>query len=263
MGIGRETVIRLLNKGCRVSVWDSKGEALEELKASMDNPNLHISVLDIRDREQVLKRADELLKEYGSPDYLINNAGVMRKGTFLQGSDEDWDLTMDVNFKGILNMTRAFLPAMYERDSGHIINISSAAGLLGVSGLSVYAASKWAVHGFTDSLREEAHRLKKAVKFSSIHPFYIASGLFEGAKVRGLGNLLVPRVKNHGVIADAIVDKAIIKGHKKIYRPRSLKLVDIMKGIFPFPLFVMIMRILKVQESMDTHQGYKENNNDR
>jgi NADP-dependent 3-hydroxy acid dehydrogenase YdfG len=258
MGIGKETVTLLLNEGCGVTLWDTNEEAMAKAAQEWESfgDKLSWSLVDITDRDKVYSMAEKIIKDQGVPDIIINNAGIMRRGTFLEGSDADWDLTLDVNLNGVIYITRAFLPEMYKKNSGHIVNISSAAGLLGVSGLAVYAAAKWAVHGLTDSLREEARKEGKQVKFSSIHPFYVATGLFEGAQIKGLGNLLVPRVKNHGVIAHAIVEYALKRGQKKVYRPRSLFLVDLMKGIFPFPLFIKITRWLKVQQSMDTHRGY-------
>lgn len=255
-GIGFDTVVRLLREGCRVAVWDASEGGIEKSRNLLTDfkERLLWRRVDIADSSAVREEADFLIREWGSPDILINNAGVMRRGTFLEGSEEDWNLTMDVNLRGVLHTTRAFLPAMYERNSGHIVNISSAAGLLGVSGLAVYAASKWAVHGLTDSLREEALALGKAVRFSSVHPFYIATGLFEGARIKGLGNLLTPRVKSHDVIARAIVESALKRGRMKIYRPRSLFLIDLLKGILPYSAFAAVMRWLKVQESMSHHR---------
>ena len=238
-GIGLATVLRLLKEGCQVAVWDASEDSLARMKKELREygDNLRCAKVDIADRKCVNCESEALLADWFCLDILVNNAGVMRKGTFLEGGDEDWDLTLDVNLRGVIHTTRAFLPGMYRKDAGHIVNISSAAGMMGVSGLSVYAASKWAVHGLTDSLREEAFTAGSHVRFSSIHPFYIATGLFEGARIKGLGNLLVPRVKNHDVIARAIVEQALKRGRKKIYRPRSLFLIDLLKGVLPYSGF--------------------------
>ena len=258
-GIGYDTLLRLLSEGCHVAVWDASEKSLEEKKVGLKDfeERIRWTRIDIADRKAVYEEAENLLQEWGRLDILINNAGVMRPGTFLEGRDDDWDLTLDVNLRGVLHTIRAFLPSMYERNEGHIVNISSAAGMLGVSGLSVYAASKWAVHGFTDSLREEAFSDGKNIRYTSIHPFYIATGLFEGARIKGLGNLLVPRVKSHDVIARAIVEMGLKRARKKVYRPRSLFLIDFLKGLMPYSVFAVFIRWLRVQESMNHHTGRK------
>ncbi len=256
-GIGFDTVVRLLKEECRVAVWDASEAGMKEASVKLIDysDKLQWRKVDIADPEETNEAAEELKASWGSPDILINNAGVMRRGTFLEGKDADWPLTIDVNLNGVMNTIKEFLPDMYQKNSGHIVNISSAAGMLGVSGLAVYSASKWAVHGLTDSLREEAYTAGKNVRFSSVHPFYIATGLFEGAQIKGLGNILVPRVKNHDVIAKAIVDDALRRGRMKIYRPRSLFLIDLLKGILPYPAFAQFIRLLKVQDSMIYHKG--------
>jgi len=255
-GIGFETVMRLLKEGCRVAVWDASEAGIEKARTLLIDfkERLLWRLVDIADSNAVRDEADFLRSTWESPQILINNAGVMRRGLYTEGSEADWQLTMDVNLGGTLHTISAFLPDMYAKDEGHVVNISSAAGMLGVSGLSVYAASKWAVHGLTDSLREEACTRGSMVRFSSIHPFYIATGLFEGARIKGLGSILVPQVKNHDVIAKAIVESALKRGKVKVYRPRSLFLIDLLNGFLPYPAFAAFVRFLKVQESMNYHK---------
>ena len=88
-------------------------------------------------------------------EILVNNAGYVSGGEFLERPDADWERTIDVNLTALLYTTRAFLPAMYDRNVGHIVNISSAAGTIGVAGLAVYAATKWALRGWAGSLMLE------------------------------------------------------------------------------------------------------------
>lgn len=147
---------------------------------------------------------------------------------------------------------------MYERNSGYVINLSSASSFLGVADLSVYAATKWAVQGLTESLRFEAWNNKKyGVKFCSVHPYYIAIGMFSGAKLNFLGSLLVPLVKSHSVIAKAIVYGSIRKNKTIIRRPITLKLVNIFRGILPDYIFQKMMVLFGVSTSMKTWLGRK------
>jgi all-trans-retinol dehydrogenase (NAD+) len=145
---------------------------------------------------------------------------------------------------------------MNKRNLGHIVNISSAAGILGVPGISVYSASKWAVWGLTESLRLESfNQGNHGLRWSSIHPSYLAHGMFEGAKLNFLGNMIVPLVKNHEVIAKAIVFGALKKGKSVVRRPRTLRIAILLRGLLPEFLFQKLMILLGVNRSMKTWKG--------
>jgi all-trans-retinol dehydrogenase (NAD+) len=199
---------------------------------------------------------DFAVEHFGRIDILINNAGYVRGGNFLDQTDDVWLRTIDVNLNGLLYTIRAFLPGMYERDRGHIVNISSAAGMLGVGGLSVYAATKWAVWGLTESMRFEAWSAgKKGVRWSSIHPSYLAEGMFSGAKLNPLGNLLIPLVKSPDVIARAIVEDALVRGKSAPKRPVTLNLTVRLRGLLPDPLFQRMLVLFGVDRSMHSFRG--------
>ncbi|MFP4551993.1 MAG: SDR family NAD(P)-dependent oxidoreductase, partial [Spirochaetales bacterium] len=165
---------------------------------------------------------------------------------------------VDINLSAVIDVTHAVLPYLYERNSGHVVNISSAAGLVGVSGLAVYSATKWAVWGLTEALRHEARNLgKHHVRFSSIHPNYIAKGMFEGARIRGLGGALFPVLKSHEVVAKAIVEGAIIRRRRTPKRPRSLRMALLLRGLLPDAWFGGVARALNVHRSMQSWKGQR------
>lgn len=260
MGIGKAIVKRLLAEGSQVVVWDLNPDALENMvnECSSQKEKILVCCIDITDREKVEAESKTVLDQFGRLDILINNAGFVKEGSFLERPADDWYKTVDVNLNAILYMTAAFLPSMYEQNQGHVVNISSAAGVIGVSGLSAYAAAKWGVYGFTESLRHEAlNRKAKHVKFTSVHPGYIATGMFEGAKIGGLGQFIVPLVKDHDVIAKAIVEDALKKGKKIIFRPRTIVLSQILRGILPYSVFLWVVRMLSIHKSMETFEGRK------
>jgi all-trans-retinol dehydrogenase (NAD+) len=254
MGIGFETARRLAEAGAVPLIWDMNQRALDEAKARLP-PRCEFRQCDISDRARVEALVAEA--EAGGGVYaLVNNAGCVRGGLFHEKPVEDWELTMEVNVGALIRLTRLVLPGMYERGEGHVVNISSAAGTLGVSGLAVYAAAKWAVFGLTESLRHEAANLgKRGVRFSSVHPGYIATGMFEGARIRGLGGLIVPLVKSHDVIAKAIVESCLKRGCKIVFRPRSVRSALFLRGVLPYRCFLGAVRALGIHRSMESWKG--------
>ena len=119
--------------------------------------------------------------------------------------------------------------------------------------LAVYSASKWAVWGFSEALRAEA--AERGVLVSSIHPSYIAEGMFAGARLHGAGRLLVPLLRSHDLIAEAIVCDALGRGRTCVMRPRSIRLAVLLRGILPDRWFNRLMRRLGVWASMSTWRG--------
>jgi len=258
MGIGFETAKLLVNHGVIVTIWDINETEMVKVKSMLENlgGKIFTHVCDVTNIDRVNKLTIVAIQEMGCIDILINNAGYVKGGELLSQPIDVWKKTIDINLTAIVYTINAVLPHMYERNSGHIVNISSAAGLLGVPDLSVYAATKWAVWGLTESMRYESwNNGKYGVKWSSIHPMYIATGMFEGARLGFLGNLITPNVKNHQVIAKAIVYDALIKGKYAVRRPRTLRLAIILRGILPDKIFQKMLLLMGVNKSMKTWKG--------
>ncbi len=258
MGIGLATVTKLLEKGCNVTVWDLNEVAINIAKNELAKykGKIFFHQCDVTDKAKVYELAEIAKQEMGEVHILINNAGYVKGGYLEDQPDEDWEKTIDVNLTSLIYTTKAFLSDMYEQNEGFIVNISSASSMLGVSQMAVYTATKWAVWGFTESLRFEAlTKGKKGVKFSSIHPSYLAKGMFEGAKLNFLGNLIVPLVKSHEVIAKAIVIDALKKEKTCIKRPRTVRLAVLFRGILPDKLFQKVIVLLGIHKSMSGWKG--------
>jgi all-trans-retinol dehydrogenase (NAD+) len=257
MGIGLATCKRLLQEGARVTIWDLNPSALKQAKQELAPlGKVFVHECDVTKKGQVHKLAKIAKKEMGKIDILINNAGYVSGGNFLMRPDTDWERTIDVNFTSLIYTTRAVLPEMYECNSGHIVNISSAAGTIGVAGLAVYAATKWAVWGLTESLRMEAlNNGKTGVKFSTVHPGYIATGMFEGAKLGIPGRWIVPLVKNHDVIAKAIVEDALKREKYSPKRPRTVNMNLRFRALLPDRWFQRFLILMGVAGSMKTWYG--------
>jgi all-trans-retinol dehydrogenase (NAD+) len=258
MGIGLETSKILVKEGCTITIWDINENELSKAKEFLEKEGgkVFVHLCDVTNLRRITELKDIAISEMGKIDILINNAGYVKGGELLAYPVDIWEKTVDVNLNSIINTTHTILPHMYKNNSGHVVNISSAAGLLGVPDLSVYTATKWAVWGFTESMRYEAwNNGKHGVKWSSVHPMFIATGMFEGSKLGFLGRLIAPNVKSHDVIAKAIVYGAIIKGKYAVRRPQTLRLTIILRGILPDYIFQKMMLMMGVNKSMKTWKG--------
>ncbi len=258
MGIGFATARRILADGGMVTVWDINAAALadarRELEAVSDAVFCH--GCDITDEEDVRKHADIAQQEMGRVDILINNAGAVKVGRFCSRPPSDWEALTRVNLVSMYYTIHAFLPEMYQRNSGQIINISSGAGLTGLPDLAVYCATKWAVYGLTESLRLEglADR-KKGVVFTSVHPGILKKGMFEGSRMNWLGELLLPRIETHDDIAKIIVNRGIKKKRHVVIKPWTLYLGPIVRGLFPDILLNKLLLLVGSARSMQRWTG--------
>ena len=256
-GIGFATAARLVRQGCSVGLWDLDAGALREAAAGLPGPGrVYTTVCDVTRAAEVYDAAARTREALGEVDILVNNAGTVQGGTFLSRPDRDWEQLIAVNLTALLYTTRAFLPGMIERDQGHIVNISSAAGTLGVADMAVYAATKWAVWGLTESLRHEMRNSgRRGVRLSTIHPSYVRTGLFEGARIPGIGGLIVPLLRDHDVVAAAIVEAALKRGRRVVMRPRSVRLAVFLRGVLPAPVFDAAVRLFGIHMSMAHWHG--------
>lgn len=250
-GIGKLMARIFLEKGAQVILWD------------IDQNNLNKSIsdfsglgkisgypVDVANRDQVKLNAAKIIEIYGNIDILINNAGVVVGKFFHEHSVEEIDRTMSINSNAPMYITREFLPQMLKRNTGHICNIASSAGLISNPKMSVYAASKWAVTGWSDSLRLEMQQLKKDIRVTTVTPYYINTGMFEGVKS------IVPVLKPE-IVAQKIV-KAIEDDRIFLSMPWSVRFVRFSQGLFPIWFFDWFVgRVMGVYNSMDHFTGRK------
>lgn len=259
-GIGYAVVRRLIAAGVAVTVWDRDDEALREARRALlhefPGASLWIAPCDVTDSAVVNEAVAHAHTAMGRVDILVNNAGFMAPGDFPDQPAERWTRTVEVNVNGLIHTIHAVLPGMYARGEGHVVNISSAAATLGVPGLAVYSATKWAVWGLTESLRQEAiSRGSYGVRFSSIHPNFLREGMFAGARLGGVGGILVPNVRDHDVIARAVVTSALGRGRRVVMRPRTVRLAVLLRGVLPNRVFEALVRVLGVARGMSTWHG--------
>ena len=182
-GIGRALAYDLARRGAKLAVSDVDATGLAETakQLSVIGAPVHQARLDVTDRAAVLSYADEVAAHYGTVNLVINNAGIAFTGDVEKMSFEQIERVMDVDFWGVVNGTKAFLPHLIASGDGHVVNISSLFGILSMPGQSAYNAAKFAVRGFTEALREEMLINGHPVRVTCVHPGGIKTAIARNA----------------------------------------------------------------------------------
>ncbi|HET8992941.1 MULTISPECIES: SDR family NAD(P)-dependent oxidoreductase [unclassified Rhodococcus (in: high G+C Gram-positive bacteria)] len=184
-GIGRALALNLAAKGARLAVSDVDTVGLEETARRARDLGAEVLAdhLDVTQREKVMDYADKVVERFGVVNQVYNNAGVAYHGEFERTEFKDFERVVDVDFWGVVNGTKAFLPHLIASGDGHLINVSSLFGLLSIPGQSAYNAAKFAVRGFTESLRQEMLIAKHPVRVTCVHPGGIKTAIARNAAV--------------------------------------------------------------------------------
>lgn len=194
-GIGRALAQQLAREGAEVAISDIHAERVEETAAMLRTHGTRVTtaVLDVSKREQVYAWAEKVVRDHGKVNLIFNNAGVGHASTLEGTSIEDFEWIMSINFWGVVYGTKAFLPHLRAAGEGHIINLSSIFGVIAVPGNGTYNASKFAVRGFTEALREELDMTGGAVSATCVHPGGIKTNIAREARFdKSVNGLLVP-----------------------------------------------------------------------
>lgn len=184
-GIGRALARELASRGCHLALADINAAGLEETRQALASYGVRISteVVNVAEREQVHAWADKVVAEHGKVNLVFNNAGVAHAGT-VEGSEyEEYEWITNINFWGVVYGTKAFLPHIKASGEGHVVNVSSVFGLFSQPGMSAYNATKFAVRGFTESLRQELDMEGGAVSASCVHPGGIKTNIARTARM--------------------------------------------------------------------------------
>ena len=184
-GIGRALAVNLATKGAKLALSDIDTEGLadtvrvtEALGATVKSDRLNVA-----EREAVLAYADAVVTHFGEVHQIYNNAGIAYNGDLENSEFKDIERVMDVDFWGVVNGTKAFLPHVIASGDGHVVNISSLFGLIAVPGQNAYNAAKFAVRGFTEALRQEMLVARHPVKVTCVHPGGIKTAVARNATV--------------------------------------------------------------------------------
>lgn len=181
-GIGRSLADLLAKEGCHLALADIHGDSVETIATELRQRGGQVSshILDVADRAAVFAFADEVLAHHGQADLIVNNAGVSVSQTIAELDFEDFEWLMNINFWGVVNGTKAFLPHLLKNNSGHIVNISSIFGIIALPSQGAYNASKFAVRGFTEALRQELG--PSNISVSCVHPGGIKTNIARASR---------------------------------------------------------------------------------
>jgi len=244
-GIGRLMALKFATLGAKLVLWDVNEAGLEKVKAEVIAAGAECDTykIDITDRELVYATA----KKVGKVDILINNAGIVTGKTILDCPDHLMQKTIDVNTTAHFWTIKAFLPEMIAADSGHIVTVSSMAGIVGVGGMVDYCASKFGAYGIHDSLSMELRLRKSKVRTTLVCPFYINTGMFDGVRT-GLFPLL-----EENWVANRIV-KAIRRGEEVLCMPWIMGIMPMFRCL-PSPWFAWLVTVTGANSSMSDFKG--------
>ena len=257
-GIGRIMGEMALKKGAKALViWDINQANIDatigELKAFSKVVGYRV---DVSNYEVVAKSYQQVKNEVGDVDILINCAGIITSNkTFDLCSPEEMDRTIQVNTLAPMYVARQVLPDMIARNSGHICNIASAGGMLANPKMSVYAASKWAAIGWSDSVRIELQDRKSQVRVTTIAPYYITTGMFDGVQSK-VFPLLNPEKVSERIIG-AIEDNKKMQMLMK-WIPQPHHFIRMLQGLLPMRVFDWLLgEVLGIYHTMDNFTGRK------
>ena len=252
-GMGRLFAEKGIQEGANVILWDINPTTLEQTANGLrkQRDTVFTYVVDVSSIDSIKAAASQVKQDVGDIDILFNNAGIVVGKQFIEHTATDIDKTLAINTTGPMHVTNAFLHDMIRNGGARIVNIASAAGLLPNPKMSVYASSKWALIGWSESLRLEMEKGGHDVKITTVTPSYIDTGMFEGVKAP----LLVPIIKPEKMVD--LVWQGMKKGKVYVRAPKIVGLLPFFRGILPARLFDFIGgKLMRIYSSMDEFQGH-------
>lgn len=253
-GIGRIMGRIALEKGAKgLAIWDINQQHLDAVvaeHAALGNVKGYIA--DVSNYEAVQSAYAATVADFGQVDILINNAGIVTTNkTFDQNTSRDIERTITINTIAPMYVAQMMLPDMIKRNSGHICNIASAAGLLAVPHMSVYVASKWATMGWSDSVWIELKEMKSKVRITTFAPYFINTGMFDGVK-SWFFPILDPEKTARRVI------RAIEKNTRFKGVPFAFRFARFMQGLMPMRMTDWVFgEVFGIYHAMDHFTGRK------
>jgi len=251
-GIGRAIAVSLAKRGCHLALADIDEDGMagtaELTRASGVRVSRHR--LDVADRVAVAEFPGLVAAEHSGVDVLVNNAGVAIGGTFEQVSDEDFEWLFEINFWGVVRMTRAFMPLLHASDDARVVNLSSIYGVIAPPEQSAYSASKFAVRGFSEALRHELEGSNIGV--TVVHPGGIATSIAEKARIpAGVTEEEIARRRERYRkllrLPPAVAGETIVRGierrESRVLIGSDAKTISLIARLLPVTYWKVLMRL--------------------
>ncbi|RIL02778.1 MAG: short-chain dehydrogenase [Proteobacteria bacterium] len=246
-GIGRAIAERMAAAGAILELADRNEKALDDAAEALRRSGAPVRthVVDVTDAGQIAALRAAIHAGGGPVDVLVNNAGLVFGGAFLDVPLEQHMTTYRVNTLGLVAMTHAFLPDLVAGGDGHVVNVASASAFIGLPYGATYASSKWAVLGFSESLALEMElEGHHHVHVTAMCPSYVATGLFDGAR---------PPVGTRLLTAERVAERtvaAVLANRPRVSMPWLAQATPVLKGVAPLRLFYRVAALLRVNTSM-------------
>lgn len=255
-GIGRALALELAARGCDLALADLDSAGLESVakEIALAHPRrVTIRTVDVADPGQIQDFALAAIADFPSLNLLFNNAGVALLGQFDEFDQAQMAWLMDINFWGVVRGTRAFLAHLRSRPQAHIINISSIFGIIAPAGQSAYAASKFAVRGFSEALRHELAVNKSTVRLSVVHPGGVKTNiarkartgtqLREGVSMNEVGDRFERMARTTPSAAAQRIIRGIERNEPRILIGGDARILDVLQRLKPATYWALLSRI--------------------
>ena len=253
-GIGRALAQHLATKGASLALADINETELEKTRASLSAVKTSLHVVNVADAARVATFAEEVLEQHGRANLLFNNAGVALGGRFSEVTLEDMQWLFNINFWGVVHGCQAFMPILKKEPLAHIVNTSSIFGIFAPPGQTAYSAAKFAVRGFSESLRHELEG--SSVKLSVVHPGGIKTNIARSARIgtnvnaradrleRELKNLEKSFITTSEAAAERIV-RGVERDEPRILVGRDAVQIDWIQRLFPSGYWGVLKKVLR------------------
>lgn len=275
-GIGRALAYALARQGCGLALSDVNAAGLLETAEQARKLGVRVehSVVNVVDRQAMQEWADDVVKSFGQVNAVFNNAGVAQGGTVEANEYSDYEWIMNINFWGVINGTKAFLPHIKASGVGHIVNVSSIFGIFAQPGMSAYNASKFAVRGFTESLRQELDMANCGVSASCVHPGGIKTNIAKTARMNTSMESLTgqeteqARQQFHDQFlrttpqqAAKVIIKGVLANKRRILIGGDAHAMDLMQRLMPALYQRVVTASMKFAAKLSKKQAAKEQAN--
>lgn len=268
-GIGRALALNLAQQSCHLAISDVNETGLAETAAMAEKYGVKVTteILDVSNRDAMFAWAEKVVADHGTVNMIFNNAGVALSGTVAALSIEDYEWIMSINFWGVVYGTKAFLPYLEQSGEGHVVNISSTMGLASQTMMSGYNSSKFAVRGFTESLRQDLEMTQSNVSSTCIHPGGIKTNIAQSSRmsdsvkeVTGVDKEMALKEFERTFITTAeqaasIILKGVQKNKRRVLIGADARLFDWSARLFPSGYQRLFNKVIKWRSKAIKHEG--------